>query len=351
MIEAPTKGEPKVGSQEARPTLKTIAYMTGLGVTTVSRALKDAPDIGEATKERVRQVAKQIGYRPNRAGVRLRTGKTHVISLVLNTNEEILGITSHLIYGISEIIADTPYHLVVTPYSHANDPMDPVRYVVETGAADGIIISRTEPHDQRVRYLTERGIPFVTHGRTNMGIDHAFVDFDNEMFATNAVKVLQQKGRSRLCLLGPPINLTYAHHMNLGYNSTAGQMNAQTISLDSVTVDSPIEQVAESVSQLMRSDHRPDGLVCGGASAAIGATAGIEAAGLKLGHDVDIVTKQSAVRFLRWFRPSIYVINEDFREAGRSLAKAVIGINAGDPATNHQRTMQPAPITFETNRT
>ena len=41
-----------------RPTLKTIAFMTGLGITTVSRALKDAPDIGAETKERVRMVAR-----------------------------------------------------------------------------------------------------------------------------------------------------------------------------------------------------------------------------------------------------------------------------------------------------
>ncbi|MEK1926928.1 MAG: LacI family DNA-binding transcriptional regulator, partial [Rhizobium giardinii] len=60
-------------SLQERPTLKTIAFMTGLGITTVSRALKDAPDIGAETKERVRLVAKQVGYQPNRAGVRLRT--------------------------------------------------------------------------------------------------------------------------------------------------------------------------------------------------------------------------------------------------------------------------------------
>ena len=65
--------------------------MTGLGVTTVSRALHDAPDIGQATKERVRLVAEQIGYRPNRAGVRLRTGKTNVISLILSVESEMLG--------------------------------------------------------------------------------------------------------------------------------------------------------------------------------------------------------------------------------------------------------------------
>jgi len=74
-----------------RPTLKTIAYMTGLGITTVSRALKDAPDIGAETKERVRLIAQQIGYQPNRAGVRLRTGKTNVIALVLSVDEELMG--------------------------------------------------------------------------------------------------------------------------------------------------------------------------------------------------------------------------------------------------------------------
>ena len=76
-----------VAGEAPRPTLKTIAYMTGLGVTTVCRALHDAPDIGQATKERVRLVAKQIGYRPNRAGVRLRTGKTNVISLILTRGD------------------------------------------------------------------------------------------------------------------------------------------------------------------------------------------------------------------------------------------------------------------------
>src|SRR5215217_2941835 len=128
-----------------RPTLKTIAFMTGLGITTVSRALKDAPDIGAETKERVRLVARQVGYHPNRAGVRLRTGKTNVISLILSLEEEFIGLTSPMVVGISEILATTQYHLVITPYSMKTDPLDPVRYVLETGAADGVIISRTEP--------------------------------------------------------------------------------------------------------------------------------------------------------------------------------------------------------------
>jgi len=115
--------------RDQRPTLKTLAFMTGLAITTVSRALKDGPEIGEETRRRVQLLASQIGYRPNRAGVRLRTGKTNVISLILNTHEEVMGMVSAMIYGVSEAIAATPYHLVVTPYSVTNDALAPVRHL------------------------------------------------------------------------------------------------------------------------------------------------------------------------------------------------------------------------------
>ena len=40
-------------------------------------------------------------------------------------------------YGISEYLAGSPYHVIVTPYDEGRDPLDPVRYIVETGSADG----------------------------------------------------------------------------------------------------------------------------------------------------------------------------------------------------------------------
>src|SRR6478609_6599135 len=184
-----------------RPTLKTIAFMTGLGITTVSRALKDAPDIGSETKERVRLVARQLGYQPNRAGVRLRTGKTNVIALVLSIEQELMGFTSQMVQGISEVLGGTQYHLVVTPHSFQKDPMVPVRYILDTGSADGVIISRMEPEDPRVRLMTERNLPFVTHGRTDMGIVHPFHDFDNEAYVYQAAQRLVQRGRRRIALL------------------------------------------------------------------------------------------------------------------------------------------------------
>lgn len=306
-----------------RPTLKTIAYMTGLGITTVSRALKDAPDIGAETKERVRLVARQVGYRPNRAGVRLRTGRTNVISLVLNTEEEVMGLTSQLIYGISEVLAPTQYHLIVTPYSGSNDPMEPVRYIIETGSADGIIISRTEPDDPRVRYMLAHDFPFATHGRTVHNGPHPYHDFDNYAFAREAVRRLVARGRKRLALIGPPKHLTYHGHMQAGFSDAVAEAGVEEVTLSGITIDDPLAEIKDYIAAVMSRPNRPDGLVSGAGAAPIGIVPGLESVGLRLGRDVDLASKQSQ-QILQWFRPEIIVMFEDFRLAGRELARAVM---------------------------
>lgn len=317
------------GPGGGRPTLKTIAYMTGLGVTTVSRALHDAPDIGQATKERVRLVAKQIGYRPNRAGVRLRTGKTNVISLILSVETEVLGLTSHLVYGISERLAGSPYHLIVTPYSHRSDPLDPVRYIVETGSADGIIFSRIEPEDARVRYLHERGFPFVTHGRSEMGIEHPFFDFDNARYAELAVERLAGRGRRRLALLGPPGHLTYSRHMTMGFQQAVERLDLVDVPVRGVSTDSDPAAIRAEIGRLMDSRRRPDGIVCGSASAAITAIGAAEEAGAVIGQDLDVAVKES-FGLMKMFRRDIEVVHEDFRRAGVTLAEAVVRTIEGE---------------------
>lgn len=324
--------KPELDASDERPTLKTIAYLTGLGVTTVSRALKNGPEIGEETKERVRQIAKQVGYRPNRAGVRLRTGKTNVISLILNTEEGSMGLVSEMVYGITEVLAETPYHLVITPYS-LSDPMEPVRYIVETRSADGIIISRTEPKDPRVSYLLDHNLPFATHGRTDMGVIHPWHDYDNESYAYNAVKLLAERGRRRIALSGPPPHLLYARHTARGFERAMRDMKLDVFPLSAMNLDAPAEAIRRDGREIGLSADRPDGIVVSSAMSALALVGGLEEAGLKIGRDIDIVTKQST-SFIGWYKPEILTIREDFRTAGRDLAKSVLAwIDGADPAT------------------
>lgn len=308
---------------DERPTLKTIAAETGLAIATVSRALKDAPDIGEETKRRVRETAERLGYRPNRAGVRLRTGKTNVIALVLSTEADVMNHTSQLLYSIARTLKGTAYHLVVMPFFPEEDPMTPIRYIVETGSADGIILNQTRPDDPRIRYMAERGFPFATHGRTDMGLDHAYFDYDNEAFSRVAVRRLAARGRKRLLIIAPPRAHSYARHMLTGFSDEAAHLGLSFEVAEDYTSDSPGGLIEDGVAQRYLAPNPPDGLVLGSTTASMAAVAGAERAGKVLGQDFDAVGKE-AIPFLNRFRREMIVLHEDVGKAGHFLAKAII---------------------------
>jgi LacI family transcriptional regulator len=309
-------------SEAPRPTLKTIAAATGLAVATVSRALKDAPDIGEETKRRVRETAAKLGYRPNRAGVRLRTGKTNVIALVLSTETDVMNHTSRLIYSIANALRDTAYHLVVMPFFADQDPMEPIRYIVETGSADGIILNQTKPDDPRIRYMTERDFPFAAHGRTDMEIAHSYFDFDNEAFSRIAVQALHKRGRKRLMLIAPPRSHNYGRHMTTGFADEAAICGVRFEVLETATSDSGSVVIKDAVRDRFQKAAPPDGLLVGSTTAAMASVAGAETLGLQIGKDFDVVAKD-AIPFLHSFRHQMIVGYEDVSGAGDFLARAV----------------------------
>lgn len=314
---------PLILPPDERPTLKTLAAATGLAVATVSRALKDAPDIGEETKRRVRETAERLGYRPNRAGVRLRTGKTNVIALVLSAEADVMNHTSQLLYSIARTLKGTAYHLVVMPFFPDEDPMTAIRYIVETGSADGVILNQTRPDDPRIRYMQDRGFPFATHGRTDMGIDHPYFDYDNEAYARHAVRLLHARGRKRLLIVAPPRAHAYARHMLQGFTDQAAQLGLAFEVADTVTSDSPGHEIEAAIEARFRAPSPPDGLILGSTTATMASVHGAERAGAVLARDFDAVGKE-AIPFLHRFRSDLIVLREDVSRAGHFLAKAII---------------------------
>jgi LacI family transcriptional regulator len=193
--------------------------------------------------------------------------------------------------------------------------MAPVRYIVETCSADGVILSRIQPDDPRVRYLLEHGLAFATHGRTEMGLAHPFFDFDNEAFAALAVKKLVARGRRKLALLGPPPGLTYAKHTHLGFERGLRELGATGMPLTSVDIDTPLKEVRDACHKLAAGGPPPDGIICSALRTSYAAAAGFEAAGLRIGRDFDLITKHSS-ELQEMLRPEIIAIPEDFRQAG-----------------------------------
>jgi len=329
-------------NHKKRPTLKTIASMAGLGVTTVSKALQDAPDIKVSTRQRVKLIAEQIGYQPNRAGLRLRTGKTNVISLSLSAQEEVTSMTPQFIVGIMQALRNTQYNLVLSPYIDDEDPMETIRQIVETRAADGIILSRIESNDRRLAYLDKAGLPYATHGRSDMGIDHAFFDFDSAKFGKNALQLLAKLGCRRVGLLSGSTDYAFGKFMQHGYSAGLHETGVQDCPILSTTISDSLENIADCVCRLVqKKDNRPDGFVCGSVGSAIGAIGGVESAGLVVGRDINIVAKQHPNDLLKWFGRPVYVIEDDFKAAGFGVASSLIKIIDGAPVKDHQTVVYP----------
>jgi len=307
----------------AKPTLRTIAEITGLAVTTVSRALGGAPQIALETREKVQRVAEEIGYLPDRAAQRLRTGRTNVVSLVLDPHDEILGFGTSLVSGLTAALRGTPYHLVITPH-FANVPsIDPIRYILRNRMADGVIFSRTEPFDDRVKLLLEHGFPFVSHGRTELGAPHPYVDFDNYGFAYEATRRLIQKGRKRLAIILPPRRFTFFQHIQYGFMRAVRESGVEFEIAEGIDLDSASADIKAHVFERMAQPDPPDGYVCSGEVSALAVMAALSDRGLKPGTDVGIVAKQTSGLF-SLIRPQVDTIYEDIADAGLQMGRLLL---------------------------
>jgi len=309
--------------ERERPTLKTIARLSGLAVPTVSRALGNAPDIGQNTKKRVRELADQLGYRPNRAGLRLRTGKTNVISLVLSTDHDVMNHTARLINAVAGELRGTAYHLIVTPYFPDESPLSPIEYIVRTGSADGVILNRVEPVDARVDYLQVRKFPFVLHGRTNDCTGIPYFDFDNAAYGRLCTEDLAKRGRRHLVVIAPPLEHNYATHLIEGVQDAAARKGIDARILAGANSDSPNAQITEALLQHFKAFPETDAVVTASVPSAVAGTTAIEESGRILGKDVDLASKES-LKFLPAFRREILAYHEDVGRTGSFLARALV---------------------------
>lgn len=313
-----------------KPTLRTIAKATGFSVATVSRALADDPRIAARTRATVSEAAQRLGYIPDRAARRLRTGRTQVITLLLNTEHEFLGFTHEFLSGITERLRGTGYSVTVVPDDPGEDRLAPVRAILRNNLADGLLFTRTECFDPRVRLLMEAGLPFVSHGRTEFALPHPFVDFDNEAFARQAVARLVEKGRDRLSMILPGDKFTFCQHLRYGFVTAAREAGVAFETLEGVTLDSDRADIARALNARLIAADRPNGFVCVGEVTALMTMAALTDAGLTPGVEADIVAKRASPIFDN-IRPRIDTVFEDLRATGRAMAEMLLRRIEGEP--------------------
>ena len=332
-------GRPKSG----KPTLRTIAELTGLAVTTISRALSNAPQISAETRKRVHSVAAEIGYSPDRAAQRLKTGRTNVIAVLLEPHEEILGYGTSVMAGLARAMQGTSYHLIVMPNFFDGGSVEAVNYIIRNGMADGLMLSRTQPFDPRVSLLLEKGFPFVTHGRTELAAEHPFVDYDNVTFAYEATRRLIAKGRRKPALISGPAGYTFAGHLLHGFMTAVREAGCPFEILSGIDLDSPAGAIRDRVRERQMEDDPPDGFMCGGEVCSLATITGMSDCGLSLGVEYDIVAKQTS-HLLSAIQPRVDTIYEDLTETGEHMGRILLQAIGGDAEmTDLQLLLLPGP--------
>ena len=142
-----------------RVTLKDIAGQTGYAVNTVSKALRDAPDLAADTKMRIRAAADEMGYIVNNAANSLRSGKTRTIALIVaDITNPLFAIFAKEVEAVARVANYTVFMMNTDEHPLRED--EAVRAAIEKNA-DGVLLFQTQRSGGALTRLKSAGIPYV----------------------------------------------------------------------------------------------------------------------------------------------------------------------------------------------
>ena len=313
--------------------IQLLANSLGLSVSTVSRALNGYTDVSATTRLRVEQAAKAMNYQPHPVAHRLATGRTGAIALMTSVRAgNFLDSTfAALLSGAAEVLREQGYFAMSVALPAGDGEIKEMERLIDGRLVDGVILARTRSFDARVTLLQERGVPFVTHGRTESNAPHAWLDTDNEEAFYQATRRLIALGHRRLALINGPDFMTYAGLRKRGFLRAcleAGITGPDSVDVHCEVTASAGEQAALAVLQRGAPSALPTALVCATDVQALGAMAACRARGLQIGKDI-AVTGYGNTEAGAYASPPLSTIEHAIVDNGRHLADMLLGVMAG----------------------
>lgn len=315
-----------------RINLKTLAEHLDLSITTVSRALKDGPEVKPETVARVKRAAAALGYQPDAGGVYLRTGRTMKICSVFFAPEVAdYGDAGFLaqVEGISRKLEADSYNLIVLAQTASQSPLETVRRVFQQRLADGIIFSRTTPMDDRARFCLEFKFPFVSFGRTELQSPHAFVDHDDEGGVHDAVLKLAAEGHRRIALFNPTGGLTYAGLRLRGYQRALAEAGLPWDPALLVSADLSVWASQAALLSLLQRDRTVTAILCANQLSMFGAMEAALELGMNPARDGLRIVGFGGMPFRMPFEEGVTYYYQPQRRDGEELARHMLALLAG----------------------
>ena len=302
-------------------TLKQIAEELGISITTVSKALKEYPDVSKKTRKLVRETAAMLNYKPNSFAVNLRTKESKTIGLIIP--EIVHHFFSSIIKGIISQ-AEKKGYLVITLQSNESYELEKKQIdLLISKRVDGILISLANgtADYKHISEVLNQERPLVMFDKIAKVIKCSKVTIDDRKAAYKATQYLIDIGCKRIAHFRGPLLPQNSIDRFLGYK--------QALTDNNIIYDSSLVYLLNNMSfeegkfyanQLLKDHSDVDGIFINTDIVAIGAISEFNNQGIKVPEQINVIG------FSNWFMasvisPSLTTINQPGFEMGKKAFK------------------------------
>ena len=310
--------------------IKDVARTAGVSVTTVSHALNGKGRLPARTRERVRRVAVELGYRPSATARNLAGGRTGLLGLAVSQADGQPFVLSDFAYfaqlmsAAASAAIERGFALVLTPPARGAGPS-------WSGIdVDGAVIVDPVRGDPYVRALREAGVPVVTTGRVpGDGEEATWVESDHVAGTFTVLDHLRRRGARRIALVTSPLVTSYAIDGERAYREWClAHDNEVLVAMATDTLTEAAGYAATAA--LLRRADPPDAVYATLDRLALGTLLAAESHGVRVPDDLLVVgcTDSAAARAAK---PALTALSVDPEAVGRRAVQLLADLVEGDP--------------------
>lgn len=308
--------------RSSQVTIKDIARELGISASTVSRALKNHPDISKETKIAVNELAQRLDYQPNAVAISLKNSRSNTIGVIIP--EIVHYFFSSVISGIEDVAYDAGFTVIICQSNEMYNREVSNAKALRSHRVDGVLVSISKETNEfaHLKYLQDGNIPLVFFDRIVSEISADCVIIDDKDAAYRATKHLVEAGRKRIAHFAAPQNLIIGHDRKEGYLAALKEANLP-IDLNLIIEADNFEKARNAMNNLLDSANPPDGVFAVNDLTAIGAMQTIQKRGYKIPNDISVVGFSDG-RFSGITEPNLSSVDQHGYEMGTIACEMLI---------------------------
>ncbi len=269
--------------------LKDLARELGVSISTVSRALKDSPEIGEEMRERVKALARKYNYRPNPFAMSLLKNSPRIIGILVP--DLVTHFYASIISGISDVARQNNYSVIITSSSEQYEEEKQCIENLINIRVEGIIacLSQETTDFAHFEALEAQNVPLVFFDRVCLQEKFSSVVADNADSAKEATLHLLDSGSKRVGFLGGSNHLEIVKQRKHGYLEALREHRMPIEKELVVCGKMSYDEGREAARRLLNLPQRPDAILAMNDTLAFAAMKEIKKQGWHIPQDIALI--------------------------------------------------------------